>query len=166
MPLPDPSFTVRAATLADARVMAVHRVSMFRDMGRPMHEGAGDQLIAATVSYLLEAIPRGEYLAWLAEDPAGTVVGGAGVQLRRILPRLLDDGAGLEPGPEALIVNVYVERTWRRRGVAAAVMQALLGAVRARGIRRVVLHASPEGRSLYERLGFVASNEMRYSPRD
>jgi len=27
---------------------------------------------------------------------------------------------------------------------------------------RLVLHASTEGRALYEQLGFVATNEMRY----
>ena len=27
----------------------------------------------------------------------------------------------------------------------------------------VVLHASPDGRALYRSLGFVATNEMRYS---
>lgn len=144
--------------------MAIHRVSMFRDMGRPLNEGVAEALIDATVSYLLEAIPRGEYLGWIAEDPAANVVGGAGVQLRRILPRVLDTGTGLEPGPEAIIVNVYVERGWRRRGIADALMRALLDALRVRGIRRIVLHASREGRPLYERLGFVQTNEMRFSP--
>ncbi len=31
------------------------------------------------------------------------------------------------------------------------------------GIARLVLHASPEGRSLDERLGFEPTNEMRYT---
>jgi hypothetical protein len=34
-------------------------------------------------------------------------------------------------------------------------------ALAARGIRRVVLHASADGRRLYERIGFVPTNEMR-----
>jgi len=32
---------------------------------------------------------------------------------------------------------------------------------RAEDVDRIILHASDEGRSLYERLGFVVSNEMR-----
>jgi ribosomal protein S18 acetylase RimI-like enzyme len=67
----------------------------------------------------------------------------------------------LEYGPEAIILNVYVERDWRRRGVAEALMRAVLEALAARGISRVVLHASDDGRRLYERLGFVPTNEMR-----
>jgi ribosomal protein S18 acetylase RimI-like enzyme len=45
--------------------------------------------------------------------------------------------------------------------VGEAVMRALLDALAARRVRRIVLHASDDGRSLYERLGFVPTNEMR-----
>jgi ribosomal protein S18 acetylase RimI-like enzyme len=61
------------------------------------------------------------------------------------------------------VLNVYVDPVWRRRGVAKALMRTLLDALSERGIGRIVLHASDEGRGLYERLGFVATNEMRFS---
>ena len=38
---------------------------------------------------------------------------------------------------------------------------ALVEALRARGCTHAVLNASPSGRSVYERLGFQPSNEMR-----
>jgi predicted GNAT family acetyltransferase len=81
--------------------------------------------------------------------------------VRPILPRPPDAGDALELGPEALVLNVYVEREWRRRGIAGALMRTLLDDLAARGIRRIILHASPEGRRLYERLGFAQTNEMR-----
>ena len=137
---------------------------MFRDMGRPLADDTADALASATVAYLLEAMPRGEYLAWVAEASSSDVIGGVGAQLRRILPRVRDSGEGLELGPEAIVVNVYVRRDWRRRGVADALMRSLLDALGARGVRRIVLHASAEGRRLYERLGFVQTNEMRLAP--
>jgi GNAT superfamily N-acetyltransferase len=132
---------------------------MFRDMGRLAlhHEGPLEE---ATAVYLRDAMPRGDYLAWVAEDEASTIVGGAGVHLRPILPRA-DTPSALEFGPEALIVNVYVEQAWRRRGVARALMVAILDALAARRISRVLLHASEEGRRLYESLGFTPTNEMR-----
>jgi len=105
-------------------------------------------------------MPRGDYLAWVAEDEAGTIVGGAGVHLRPILPRA-DAPDALEFGPEALIVNVYVDREWRRRGVARALMVAILDALASRGISRILLHSSEDGRRLYESLGFTPTNEMR-----
>ena len=104
-------------------------------------------------------MPRGEYLAWLAEGDGIQAIGGAGVQLRPILPRPQPGRAEL--GPEAIVLNVYVEAAWRRRGVGRALMSAVLEALSHRRIRRVVLHASNDGRRLYERLGFTPTNEMR-----
>ncbi len=52
----------------------------------------------------------------------------------------------------------------RRRamqGMARRLMDTVLDACRERGIRAVVLHASPDGRPLYESLGFSSTNEMR-----
>jgi ribosomal protein S18 acetylase RimI-like enzyme len=83
--------------------------------------------------------------------------------LRPILPRPRPGTEDLELGPEAIVLNVYVEAAWRRRGVGEALLRAILDALAVRGIRRVVLHASPDGRRLYERLGFVITNEMRLS---
>lgn len=137
----------------------------FRDMGKPA-ESQVPSLELATASYLRDALPRGEYVAWVAEDneaPAA-VIGGAGVQIRPILPRPVPGSEDLELGPEGIVLNVYVEPAWRRRGVAAALMRTLLEVLAERRIRRVVLHASEEGRRLYERLGFVQTNEMRLGP--
>ena len=157
-------FVVREARESDIEVLARHRAAMFRDMGQlaPHQEEA---LERATASYLRDALPRGEYLAWVAEpqEEAATIIGGAGVQLRPILPRPRAGAEELELGPEAIVLNVYVEPDWRRRGVGEALMRKVLEALAERGIRRVVLHASAEGRGLYERLGFVATNEMRLS---
>ena len=73
----------------------------------------------------------------------------------------------IELGPEAIILNVYVEPAWRRRGVGEALMRSVLTALTDLKVRRIVLHASDNGRRLYERLGFVLTNEMRLeTPRD
>jgi ribosomal protein S18 acetylase RimI-like enzyme len=61
----------------------------------------------------------------------------------------------------ANILNVYTRRDSRRQGHARRLMQAAIDWCRARGIDTIVLHASPDGRALYESLGFAATNEMR-----
>jgi predicted N-acetyltransferase YhbS len=48
--------------------------------------------------------------------------------------------------------------------VGEALMRAVLTALAERKVRRIVLHASDDGRPLYERLGFVPTNEMRLEP--
>ena len=156
------AFTVRTAGVTDISALAHHRTAMFRDMGT-LARRLEHSLERATASYLRDALPRGDYLAWVAENDATppATIGGVGVQLRAILPRPRPGSDELELGPEAIVLNVYVEPGWRRRGVAEALMRTALEALAARGIRRVVLHASDEGRRLYERLGFIATNEMR-----
>jgi ribosomal protein S18 acetylase RimI-like enzyme len=158
------SFGVRAAAAADIPTLARQRVTMFRDMAK-LAPALEEPLERATAAYMNTAIPRGEYLAWVAESVAAApaIVGGAGVQLRSILPRPREGAVDLELGPEAMVLNVYVEPGWRKRGVGEALMRALLDDLARRKLRRVVLHASDEGRRLYERLGFVPTNEMRLS---
>jgi GNAT superfamily N-acetyltransferase len=63
--------------------------------------------------------------------------------------------------PEGLVVSMWTEPSHRRRGLGSLVMDAILTWCRVRGIRRLTLHASDEGRPLYERFGFRATNEMR-----
>ena len=74
-------------------------------------------MVEATADYLRDALPRGEYLGWVAEStaPARECIGGAGVQLRPILPRPRPAGDGIEHGPEAIVLKC----TWSRRGDGA-----------------------------------------------
>jgi len=155
--------SIRRATERDASVVARHRVTMFRDMGTlPPEQEA--PLERAAEAYFRKAIPAGTYVGWLAtpEGKPGEVVGGVGIQLREAIPRLRLDRQGVDPGPQGLIVNVYTEPAWRRRGIAERLMREILRFTRERGVNNVVLHASADGRPLYEKLGFRQTNEMRY----
>jgi GNAT superfamily N-acetyltransferase len=61
----------------------------------------------------------------------------------------------------AVILNVYTEPEFRKRGIARFIMMTILTWLKEQGLRSVNLHASAEGRRLYEKLGFEATNEMR-----
>ena len=156
-------YRIRRATAADAGVLARHRAEMFRDMGE-LPASMYDTLIDAARAYLTQAVTDGRYVGWVAELDAGSreIIGGAGLQLRELLPRPDVARERLVRGPQGLIVNVYTERAWRRKGVADALMRELLQWCRENGIESVVLHASDDGRPLYEKLGFRPTNEMRY----
>lgn len=156
-------YTIRLATPDDAPVLARHRVSMFRDMGDLPPEQA-DSLEASARWVIREWIATGTYVSWVA-SPVGRpqeIIAGAGLQLRPLLPRPQPGRQVIREGPEGIVLNVYTERPWRRHGVARALMEAVMTWARTHGVARVVLHASPEGRPLYEQLGFEATNEMRY----
>ncbi len=119
-------------------------------------------MVHATIRYLHAAMPTGEYLAWLvhkAGEP-NTVVAGGGILLQRILPSITLDNK-VTTTLQALVMNVYTEIGCRRQGLARRMMLHLQDYCHAENITRVVLHASDEGRPLYENLGYVLTNEMR-----
>lgn len=152
-------FVLRDVTPADAHHVAKHRAAMFYDMGVLPAE-MRDELVARTLEHLGRAIPSGEYVGWLATpaDRPALVVAGAGAQVRRTLPAPRRQATGevfLARGHQAIVLNVYTEPEWRKMGLATLLMQRVLEWAPTRGIESLVLHASDEGRPMYERLGFV-----------
>jgi GNAT superfamily N-acetyltransferase len=150
----DLRYRVRPATTADVGVVARHRVGMFRDMGT-LSEADVAPLRAASAEYFARVIATGDYLGWLAELD-GAVIAGAGVLQRALLPR----PDHIEGGRDAYVLNVYTEPAHRRRGLARGLMEVVLDWSRAQGHARVTLHASDDGRRLYDTLGFAATTEM------
>jgi GNAT superfamily N-acetyltransferase len=147
--------TIREAGPEDQATILHHRRSMFRDMG----EGTAEELnrmVEVARPWLARALENGSYHHWLAVDAEGRVAGGGGVLLSPWPANPKDPCA-----ERAIILNVYTEPEFRRRGVARQVMQAILEWIKAYGLRAVNLHASDEGRALYEKLGFQPTNEMR-----
>jgi GNAT superfamily N-acetyltransferase len=63
-------------------------------------------------------------------------------------------------GPIAWVAMVLVDAVVRGRGIGTALMQHALAFLDERGVRSVRLDATPLGRPLYEKLGFVAQFEL------
>ena len=65
----------------------------------------------------------------------------------------------------AFVYNVYTEPAHRRRGLARAIMDAIHTWCREAGVTSVALNASPDGRPLYEALGYhVSPHPMMFLP--
>ena len=158
------SYDIRPATAGDAAVIARHRVAMFRDMGKVPSDELASQLLDASTSALAALLHTGSYVGQLAIGANGRVIAGAGVHVRPQLPRVSSDGTHITTKPIPLMVNVYTEPEWRRRGIARALVVALMRWGADQGFDQMVLHASDAGRPLYVSLGFAATNEMRWLP--
>jgi GNAT superfamily N-acetyltransferase len=160
-PVASDSFEIRRAAVRDADAIAWHRARMFQDMG-DVSGDAFEILRTKAQARLEQWIDSGDYIGWLATpaDKPGTVVGGAGVQLQPILPRPLN-ASTIGEGWQGTIVNVFTEPQWRRRGIAGRLVKEIITWSKNEQIDRLLLHASDDGRSVYERLGFIAGNEMR-----
>jgi predicted GNAT family N-acyltransferase len=85
-----------------------------------------------------------EALHLVALDPGGRVIGTL---------RLLVDGDRGKVG------RVAVEREWRRRGIAARMLELALAAARERGCVQVRLAAQLAATGVYRRAGFAVESE-------
>jgi GNAT superfamily N-acetyltransferase len=128
---------------------------MFRDVGQGTVEEL-DRMVVTASPWLARALGDGSYRHWLAADGAGRIMGGGGVLLCSWPANPKDLCT-----ERAVIQNVYTEPEFRKRGIARQIMVTILDWAQHRGLRTINLHASHEGRFLYENLGFEATNEMR-----
>jgi GNAT superfamily N-acetyltransferase len=148
-------FTVRRAFVADIDTLVSHRREMFRDMGHNS-DAALEEMSAKFLPWLLNRMNAGEYIAWLAQAGDGSVAAGAGLWLMDWPPHMIGSGAR-----RGNILNVYTAREFRHRGLARWLTNNAVDWCRENAVDVVILHASDQGRALYQSLGFTPSNEMR-----
>ena len=107
--------------------------------------------------------PRATWIACAVAGVAAAVFGPLVGSLRddRVRTHGLAEGGSfacvaltLEVGDDVSIQYVATEEAHRRRGLASRLLLAVLADARGRGILSATLQASPDGLSVYERLGF------------
>ena len=146
---------IREARREDIADIVRHRRRMYEDMGE-RDARALEAMQASTSAFLETALPSGTFRGWMAETCSGCVVAGGGMMLVPWLSRPAD------PEPRrAWILNVYTEPEYRRRGIARRLMQTMVDWCRQAGFQSVSLHASEDGRPLYESMGFKPTEEMK-----
>lgn len=123
----------------DASCIAMHRY----------YRGEPAEDVEAYTTWVASRIERSTYLGYVAEVE-GDIVAGAGATL-------LDWGPtrGDPNGLRARIVNVFTHPAWRNRGVATALVRAVMAACSDRGVATYSLASTSEGAALYGSLGFV-----------
>ena len=154
MVIPD-GFTIRSGSIQDLALIVSHRRGMFSDMGY-CDQSALDSMSSKFLPWLQAKMASGDYLAWFATAGDGTVAAGAGLWLMDWPPHMI--GSSLRRGN---IVNVFTAAPFRRQGLARCLVETAVQWCQENSIDTIILHASDEGRHLYESLGFTASNEMR-----
>jgi GNAT superfamily N-acetyltransferase len=158
-------FRIRQATPEDAAVIGWHRARMFQDMGLVPDE-LFQSFRTKALDRLSNALTSGDYFGWLVSEPKASekIIAGAGVIIRVVPPfphRHEDGQITITEGRQGVIVNVFTEPDWRRRGIAKLLMKEIIAWSREQSLDDLILHASDDGRALYEQLGFVLTNEMR-----
>lgn len=145
---------IREATPEDIPEILRQRRGMYLDMGYEDSPSLAGML-SSCKPYLSQALAQGSFRGWQALLRERIAGGGAIV---------------INPWPShpydlecrrATILNVYVYPEFRRQGIARRLMQTMIAWCQQQRFAAVYLHASEDGRHLYESLGFLPSNEMK-----
>ena len=142
---------VRRAVPADAAEVTRLRRLMFASMGLDCDAVDWEP---ACIAFFERTSGRPTSWPWWSDAPDGdgpALAASGVIELSRARSRRPESPRGTT----AYISTISTDPRWRRRGMAAAIMDALLDVARAAGTDNVDLHATAEGRPLYERLGFV-----------
>jgi GNAT superfamily N-acetyltransferase len=128
---------------------------LLREVGEIKEEEEATKVADANQKYFADALPTGDFVAWIAEID-GKIVASSGLVLFRRPPHLENLS-----GVEAYIMNMYTMPEWRGKGLAKALLEQLICFAKTSNVRRIWLHATEVGRPLYEKFGFKPkSSEM------
>ncbi|HLG94061.1 MAG TPA: GNAT family N-acetyltransferase [candidate division Zixibacteria bacterium] len=154
-----PRLKIRRANLRDLETLIAHRRGMWFDMGYKNKA----ELEAADKVYRRWAQPHlktGELVGFIVEA-GGQIAGSGCVWLRPVQPVPVPGRPGFKGGGQPYLLSMYTEHAFRGKGVATKIVKESIRWAKAKGFPRMTLHASDMGRSVYEKLGFKQTWEMK-----
>ena len=148
------NITYRKATLTDVKELARLRVEFLKEVqSNEAHQIDANELCSVLEDYFQTHLENHSIVVWLAEA-AGEIVSTSGLCFFKIFP-----GFSLPDGKIAYILNIYTLPRWRKKGMGKQVFDLIVEEAKSRGIKRIQLHASEDGRPIYEKYGFKATND-------
>lgn len=155
-PAPRARLRVRPAERADRELLVRHRRKMWQAIGRRTKEDL-DRADPVYRRWLVRESRARRLFAYVVEDRDGQALGSGAVWLAPTQPR----PGRLVRTEMPYVLSMFTEPRARGRGVASQILRTIVRWSRDRGYARITLHASDQGRPVYERLGFVPGREMR-----
>jgi GNAT superfamily N-acetyltransferase len=148
------SITYRKATLTDLDELVRLRIEFLKEAQKAeTRQYSEEELRTSLRAYLSESMQNDEFVAWLAIADS-KIIATSGLCFFRITP-----GFTLIDGKIAYILNIYTLPQWRGKGIGKQVFDHILQEAIGRGYKRISLHASDDGRPVYEKFGFRATND-------
>jgi len=143
------AFRIRAAEPRDVAALVDLRVALFRELKvGPTAERESEFRLVCDRAFT-DVLARGRGLAWLAESAAGEPIGS---NVLLLFPRIPSPNCLI--AEEGYVLSVYTRPEWRGRGVATGLIRESIEEARRRGLARIRLHATEDGRRVYEAAGF------------
>ena len=148
------TIAIRAGTPADLAQVCEHWLAMFEEVGKHNECDFPPDWRSGFQSYFERRMAAGRRWPFSSQSRARRSSATSGALLR--------DGYPIEITRlrHGLIFGVRVAPAYRRRGIAELLTREAIAFLDRANCRHIRLHASRFGRSIYERIGFVPTNEM------
>lgn len=148
--------TYRKATINDLDDLVRLRIEFLKEVQKiETRQYSEEELSTALREYLSKSIINDEFVAWLAISES-EIIATSGLCFFQITP-----GFTLIDGKIAYILNIYTLPNWRGKGIGKQIFDHILQEAIGRGYKRISLHASDDGRPIYEKFGFrLTGDEM------
>ncbi|NHJ46716.1 MAG: GNAT family N-acetyltransferase [Asgard group archaeon] len=141
-------YSLRKATLDDIETLVDFRIEFLKDI-QEMPSGKNLENFKDNLrNFFINRMRSDEFIAWLAIIEK-EVIATSGLSFLQRPPHF-----GNLTGYFAYIMNMYTKPEWRRKGIGSALLEKIFGEIKKKGIKSVVLHATPIGQPLYEKYGF------------
>lgn len=151
------ALNLQQGTLADIDFLIETRLEVLRAVFDISPDQDMSKLAETNRDYYTKSIPSGEHLACLAFE-GDKFAGSGGICFYNIMPSLDNTN-----GKCGYIMNMHTRPNFRRKGVASAIICWLLDHAKQRNVTEITLEATPTGKLVYEKLGFVPlENNMLY----
>ena len=111
-------------------------------------------LLDANRKYYEKFVPSGNHIAFIASFE-GEDVGSGSICLTEELP-----SPDNPSGHCAYLMNIYVRNQFRNQGIGHSIVRKLLEEARKLNCGKIYLETTPEGRGVYESLGFRDMPDM------
>lgn len=150
-----PSIRIEPAKPGHDGIIAQHFYQLWRD-NNIEPDLIRDDWLDTTLIFIQNARKKLKFQAFIARKE-NRIIGSVSCQLfTGLYPAVLKQ----EQRNYGYIWNVYVENEYRRQRTATKLTQTAVNYLKSLDCTKAVLNASPSGKPLYEKLGFVSGNEM------
>lgn len=99
-------------------------------------------------NYFDISLKNGSLISWIAEENE-IILATSGVCFYQLPPSYSNP-----TGINAYVTNMYTKNEYRHQGIASHLLNLVVEEARKQGCKVIRLHASKNGRTLYERFGF------------
>lgn len=148
----------KRAAAEDIEQLTETRIRVLRAANKLSPDTDMSEVERQSYEYYRQALSDGTHIAYLVFD-GSRFVGAGGVSFYRVMPTYHNPS-----GCKAYIMNMYTDPEYRRRGIARGTLDRLISDARERGITSISLEATEMGRPLYEKYGFVKTEDEMYLP--